>query len=97
MSAKAYVLVRATVLDPAAYEEYKQQSGPAVARYGGRFLVRGGLVETLEGSEESERVVLIEFPDRDTAMRWYKSPEYQVAKTLRRDAARTQFILLEGC
>jgi uncharacterized protein (DUF1330 family) len=96
MSAKAYVIVRAKVTDPEAYEEYKQHSGPAVARYGGHFLARGGLLETLEGGEESSRVVLIEFPDLDTARRWYNSPEYQQAISIRKDAAKAQFVLLEG-
>jgi uncharacterized protein (DUF1330 family) len=96
MSAKAYVIVRAKVTDPEAYEEYKQHSGPAVARYGGHFLARGGLLETLEGGEESGRVVLIEFPDLDTARRWYNSPEYQQAISIRKDAAKAQFVLLEG-
>lgn len=96
MSSKAYVIVRANVTDPEAYEEYKQHSGPAVARYGGHFLARGGLIETLEGDEESRRVVLIEFPDLDTARRWYSSPEYQNAISIRKDAAKAQFLLLEG-
>ncbi|MDH3400525.1 MAG: DUF1330 domain-containing protein [Chromatiales bacterium] len=96
MSSKAYVIVRANVTDPEAYEEYKQHSGPAVARYGGHFLARGGLLETLEGDEEGCRVVLIEFPDLDTARRWYNSPEYQHAISIRKDAAKAQFLLLEG-
>lgn len=96
MSSKAYVIVRANVTDPDAYEEYKQHSGPAVARYGGHFLARGGALETLEGDPESDRVVLLEFPDMDTARRWYNSPEYQHAISIRKDAAKAQFLLLEG-
>ncbi|MCJ7558709.1 MAG: DUF1330 domain-containing protein [Gammaproteobacteria bacterium] len=96
MSAKAYVIVRASITDPEAYEEYKQHSGPAVVRYGGRFLARGGLLETLEGKTETGRVVLIEFPDLEAARCWYNSPEYQQAISLRKDAADAQFVLLEG-
>jgi uncharacterized protein (DUF1330 family) len=96
MNSKAYVIVRANVTDPDAYEEYKQHSGPAVTRYGGHFLARGGLLETLEGDAEGGRVVLIEFPDLDTARRWYNSPEYQHAISIRKDAAKAQFLLLEG-
>jgi uncharacterized protein (DUF1330 family) len=96
VSSKAYVIVRASVTDPEAYEEYKQHSGPAVVRYGGHFLARGGLLETLEGQAETGRVVLLEFPDLEAARRWYNSPEYQHAISLRRDAADAQFILLEG-
>lgn len=96
MSSKAYVIVRANITDPGAYEEYKLHSGPAVARYGGRFLARGGAMETLEGPAEQGRVVLIEFPDMDAAQRWYHSPEYQHAISIRKDAATAQFVLLEG-
>jgi uncharacterized protein (DUF1330 family) len=96
MTARAYVIVRADISDPVAYEQYKTHSGPAVALYGGRFLARGGLLEALEGPVESSRVVLIEFPDLETARRWYNSPEYQFAISLRRDAAKAQFLLLEG-
>lgn len=96
MSSKAYVIVRANVSDPEAYEEYKQHSGPAVTRYGGHFLARGGLLETLEGGAETGRVVLLEFPDMEAARRWYNSPEYQYAISIRKDAAKAQFVLLEG-
>lgn len=97
MTSKAYVIVRVSISDPEAYEEYKQHSGPAVVRYGGHFLARGGVLETLEGETETGRVVLIEFPDLEAARRWYNSPEYRYAISLRKDAADAQFVLLEGC
>jgi len=93
---KGYLVIRVSISDPAAYEEYKRLSGPAVAQYGGRFLARGGLRETLEGPEEQRRVVLIEFPDCAAARTFYHSPEYARAIQCRKDAATAEFLLLEG-
>jgi len=94
---RGYLVIRVHITDPVAYEEYKRHSGPAVAQYGGRFLARGGMLETLEGPAETRRVVLIEFPDPQAARRFYLSPEYARAMECRRDAARAEFLLLEGC
>jgi len=94
---KGYLVIRVAIRDPGAYEEYKRHSGPAVAQYGGRFLARGGMLETLEGPAETRRVVLIEFPDIEAARQFYFSPEYARAIECRRDAASAEFLLLEGC
>jgi uncharacterized protein (DUF1330 family) len=93
---KAYVICDIEVTDAAAYEGYKALSGPALAAHGGTFLVRGGATEVLEGERQPNRVVVLEFPDAETARRWYHSPEYEEAKRARAGAATGSFILVEG-
>ena len=72
----AYLIVDCEVTDPERYEAYKQLAPPAIAKYGGRYLVRGGEMTPLEGDWRPNRVVVLEFPDVETAKRFYASPEY---------------------
>ena len=92
----AYLIARITVTDPEQYEKYKADAPAAIAAYGGRYLTRGGPMETLEGEEETHRMVLLEFPSMDKAREFYNSPEYTAAKDKRKGAATGQFLLLEG-
>jgi uncharacterized protein (DUF1330 family) len=92
----AYVVVDIEVTDPEQYSAYREAAGPAVAAYGGRFLVRGGEMEPLEGGWEPGRVVVVEFPDLETVRRWYESPEYRHARSLREGAARMRMLAVEG-
>ncbi|WP_161888538.1 DUF1330 domain-containing protein [Pontibacter russatus] len=92
----AYVLVEVEVTDPATYEEYKQLTPATLAAYGGRFIVRGGASETLEGGWKPNRVVVLEFPSVEQAKTWWNSPEYSKAKAIRQRAASTKMIVLEG-
>jgi uncharacterized protein (DUF1330 family) len=92
----AYVIATIQVTDPEAYPDYTKLSGPAIARYGGRFVVRGGPLEVLEGSLEADRVVVIGFDTKEQAMMWWNSPEYEAAKSLRRRASTGTFVLVEG-
>ncbi|MGH9068983.1 MAG: DUF1330 domain-containing protein [Acidimicrobiales bacterium] len=94
---KAYVICDIEVTDSEAYDRYRELSGPAAARYGGRYLVRGGEAAVLEGDRAAHRVVVVEFEDMATARRWYDSPEYTEARRVREGAARASFILAEGC
>jgi uncharacterized protein (DUF1330 family) len=91
-----YLVAQITVRDPQRYADYRQMVPPTLAVYGGRFLVRGGAVENLEGSWEPSRFVVIEFPDRDRARAWWSSDEYAPAKALRQQSADTEMILVEG-
>jgi uncharacterized protein (DUF1330 family) len=93
---KAYVIVDMLVTDPDAYARYRDLAGPAVARYGGRYVARGGATEVLEGDRVPNRTVLLEFPDPDAARRWYDSPEYGEARAVRANAATGSFVLVEG-
>ncbi|WP_245826498.1 DUF1330 domain-containing protein [Oceanibacterium hippocampi] len=90
------MIARVNVTDPAAYEEYKKLSPGAIAAYGGKFIARGGNLETMEGENETRRVVIVEFPDLDSARRCYNSPEYSAAKAKRANAADAQFIIVDG-
>jgi uncharacterized protein (DUF1330 family) len=92
----AYILAEIQVTDAAAYEPYRPLAAASIARFGGRFLVRGGKADLLEGVPEPERMVVIEFPDADTARRWYNSTEYQAALKIRHAASRGRVILVEG-
>ena len=92
----AYVVVEIEVLDAERYETYKRMVPPSLAAYGGRFVVRGGATETLEGDWSPERLVILEFPSVERAKAWWGSLEYAEAKALRQATARTQMIVVEG-
>ena len=92
----AYLLGRVAITDPDRYREYMKKTPGVIEKYGGKFIVRGGNVETLEGAEEKRRVVLIEFPSVQKAKEFYYSEEYQEAKQLRQGAASGQFLAIEG-
>lgn len=91
-----YFVVDVNILDPQSYAEYSRQVGPMLDRYGGRFLVRGGAPETIEGDWHSQRFVIIEFADAETFRAWYDSPEYTAIRTIRFNAANSRAILVQG-
>jgi len=72
----AYVIVDIEVTDPVGYEEYKKLAPASIAAYGGKFLVRGGKVETVEGNWMTKRFVMLEFENAARAKQWLNSPEY---------------------
>jgi uncharacterized protein (DUF1330 family) len=92
----AYIVVEVEVRDKERYEDYKRLVQPTLDAYGGRFIVRGGAAETLEGDWSPGRLVIVEFPSAEQARRWWASPEYAPAKALRQATAHTQMILVEG-
>lgn len=92
----AYLIAKVDVTDWARYREYMQATPGAMARFGGKFIARGGQVVTLEGPAETRRVVIIEFPSLDQAKAFYHSEEYTRAKKLREGAATGQFLAIEG-
>ena len=92
----AYLIAKIDVTDPAGFEEYRQLVPTTIQQYGGRFLVRGGAVEALEGDWQPKRVVITEFPSLEQARRWYNSEEYHEPKALRFKTARSKVILVEG-
>ncbi len=92
---KAYWIGHVTVEDPAAYEAYRQANGAAFAKYHGRFLVRGGPQQVVEG-ELRPRAVVIEFPDLASARACYDSPEYRAALALRLPCALADLAIVEG-
>src|ERR1700756_4845351 len=76
----AYIIAMVNITNPERYQEYAKRAGPANARHGSRFLVRGGKKHTLEGDIPFERIVVTEFPDVEAAKKFYNSPEYQEAR-----------------
>jgi uncharacterized protein (DUF1330 family) len=92
----AYVIVETDLHDAEQYEHYKAAAPASIEKYGGRYLARGGALEVLEGDWQPPRIVVLEFDDLETARRWYASPEYQQAKTLREGAATMRMVAVEG-
>ncbi len=92
----ALVIVDIEIKDPVRYEEYKKLAGRTVTDFGGRYVVRGGKVEVLEGRRRPGRIVVLEFPTVERAKEWWRSEAYRPAKELRRGSARTEMILVEG-
>lgn len=92
----AYLIVNVEVLDPARYPEYTAQVPATLAPFGGRFIVRGGAAQRLEGTYEPKRLVVIEFDSAERARAWWASREYADARALRQSIAKTDMILVEG-
>jgi len=92
----AYFIVDNEVTDSAGFEEYRKQVPITVEKYGGRFLVRGGQIQTLEGDWKPKRIVVTEFPSIEQARRWYDSEDYRPLKALRSRSARGSVVLVEG-
>ena len=92
----AYVIVEVNVTDPEQFAEYRKLVLPTIEKYGGRYLVRGGATTILEGSWRPSRVVVLEFPDEETAKRFYASPEYGAARAKRAGAANMNMVLASG-
>lgn len=92
----AYIIVQVTIREPERYEDYKPMVQPSLDVYGGRFLVRTGEAQTLEGSWQPERFVILEFDNAEQAKSWWDSDEYREAKLLRQATAETEMILVES-
>jgi uncharacterized protein (DUF1330 family) len=92
----AYILVDCKVTDPIRYEKYKALAPAAIARYGGRYLARGGESAVLEGSWQPNRVVVLEFPSVEQARAFYDSPEYVEARAARKGAAQMNMVVVAG-
>ena len=92
----AYIIVDVQITDPTAYERYKAAVPATLAAYGGRFLVRGGAAETLEGDWRPNRLVVLEFDSDERAKAWWCSHEYAGPKQLRQSASVTNMIVVSG-
>ena len=92
----AYALVDVEVTDSAGFAEYRKLVPASIAEFGGRFLVRGGAMEVLEGDWQPHRLVVLEFPDLGGLKAWYHSPGYQQLLALRKRAATSNFVIVEG-
>jgi uncharacterized protein (DUF1330 family) len=92
----AYLIVDIDIRDPAGLEEYRNRVPATLTKYGGRFIVRGGKFQKLEGTWDPKRLVLIEFPSIEQAKQWYDSEEYRPLKAMRLKASNGNLILVEG-
>ena len=92
----AYLHAHIKVNDPIAYEEYRRQVPAMIAAHGGRYLVRGGAAQVLEGAIEVQRQVILEFPTMAALLGFYNSPEYAPLKALRMGAAEGSIVAVEG-
>ena len=92
----AYIFVSVEIHDPVRYEDYRKSVLPTIEKFGGRFIVRGGKMEVLEGNWPQRRIVIVEFPFAEIARKWWNSPEYAAPKALRQATSHTDMILVEG-
>ena len=92
----AYVIVNDEILDEGTFSEFREQIGATVAAHGGRYLVRGGSVEVVEGDWSPGRLVVIEFDDGAAARGWLASPEYAQLKGIRQRSANANLVVVEG-
>ena len=92
----AYVIVDIDVKDAVEYAKYKDMAAPVVAAFGGKYLARGGKVETLEGDWVAKRLVILEFETVARAKEWLNSKEYSAARALRHKTAQSNLIVVEG-
>jgi uncharacterized protein (DUF1330 family) len=93
---RAYVIVEIEITDPVGYEEYKKLAGAAVEKYGGKYIVRGGKTEVLEGNWKPKRIVVLEFPTMARAKEWLNSEEYREPRKMRHRTAKTNMLVVEG-
>jgi len=92
----AYIIVEIEITDPVGYEEYKKLAGPTVEQYGGKYIVRGGACEMLEGDWKPKRIVILQFQNMERAKAWLNCPEYAEPRKMRHRTATTRMILVEG-
>lgn len=92
----AYLVVDIDVTNPARFEEYKKLAPAAIAKYGGRYLIRGGAYEAIEGDWKPQRLTLVEFESMEKAKAFYNSPEYRAAIKVRTGAAKMKMLLVQG-
>jgi uncharacterized protein (DUF1330 family) len=92
----SYIIVEVEVHNIQEYEEYKKMTPGSLKNYQGKFIVRGGKTELLEGDWNPKRIVILEFPSIELAKAWWASEEYAPAKALRQRTAKTKMIAVEG-
>jgi uncharacterized protein (DUF1330 family) len=92
----AYVVAELEVTDPGGFEEYRKVVPATIAAYGGRYLVRGGALESLEGGWAPKRMVILEFQSMIQAKAWYTSAEYRDLLAMRQRTTKSKVVLVEG-
>ncbi len=92
----AYVIYQGEVIDPERYDAYKTKAAESIIAAGGRYIVRGGDVEVLEGDAPAGRTVVLEFPTMQAAVDWYRSADYTEIRKMREGAARARMYVVDG-
>ena len=92
----AYMIADIDITDPELFEEYRQQVAPLVAKYGGRYVVRGGAIETVEGAWSPKRLVILEFENLERLKAWYGGDDYRPVMAMRHRAANSNVVIVEG-
>lgn len=92
----AYLIGSLDITDRSGFAEYARQVPAVIAQYGGRYVVRGGAAEMMEGDGQPQVQVVLEFPDMAALKTWYASPEYAPLLALRQRTSRAQVIFVEG-
>ncbi|HEX9451472.1 MAG TPA: DUF1330 domain-containing protein [Burkholderiales bacterium] len=92
----AYLISQIEIHDPQGYEEYRKLVGASLAKYGGKFVARGGRIDVLEGDWKPKRVVICEFESLEHARQWYESPEYRPAMDIRQKTSDAKIIVVDG-
>jgi uncharacterized protein (DUF1330 family) len=92
----AYVIYQGDVFDAVRYDEYKAKAAESIVAPGGKYIVRGGDIEVLEGEAPAGRTVVLEFPSRQAALGWYRSDEYTEIRKIREGAARARMYVVDG-
>ena len=91
-----YAIFNIKISNPENYKEYVDKVKPIAEKYGGEYIVRGGVNVVIEGSWKHPRTIVIKFPSYEKAMEWYNSDEYQPIKQIRLDNAETNAIIIQG-
>ena len=91
-----YMIVDVDVKDPSAYQRYQAEVPALISRHGGECLVRGGNYEVLEGDWKPNRLLLFQFPDKESVQAFFSDPEYQPLKEIRHSVGETDIVLVEG-
>jgi uncharacterized protein (DUF1330 family) len=92
----AYVVSEVEMIDPVAFDRYQTLAADSIAAFGGRYHVRGGAAETVEGGPPPKAIIIVEFPSMAQVRKWYSSPEYAEALKVRRIARDRRLIFVEG-
>ncbi len=93
---KGYILAEIEVTNPEPYQDYLAAVTPMVEKFGGKYIVRAGKTEAVEGAAPAGRMVLLEFPDFEAARAFHHSPDYQAILSMRTDNATSRIVILEG-
>jgi uncharacterized protein (DUF1330 family) len=93
---RGYLIANLDIHDQPTFQRYREEVVPLIARYGGRYIVRGGEVESLEGDLGFKQLIVLEFPTLDAARAFYHSPEYQPVKAIRLRSAASEVALVVG-